>query len=62
MKLHFIEDSQRGVKEIRRRIEHYEKRNVDLVSKWQNGMPEWVHNEIVQHRNQNQRIKVDNIR
>ena len=45
MKLHFIEDSQRGVKEIRRRIEHYEKRNVDLVSKWQNGMPEWVQNE-----------------
>jgi hypothetical protein len=45
MKLHFIEDSQRSVKEIRRRIEQYEKRNVDLVSKWPNGIPEWVQNE-----------------
>ena len=47
MKLHFIEDSQRSIKEIRRRIEHYEKRNVDLVSKWHNGMPEWVQKEIM---------------
>jgi hypothetical protein len=46
MKLHFIEDSQRSVKEIRRRIEHYEKRNLELVSKWLNGTPEWVHKEI----------------
>ena len=45
MKLHFVEDSQRSVKEIRRRIEHYEKRNLDLVSKWPNGMPEWARNE-----------------
>jgi hypothetical protein len=45
MKLHFVEDSQRSVKEIRRRIEHYEKRNLDLVSKWPNGMPDWAQNE-----------------
>jgi hypothetical protein len=47
MKLHFIEDSQRSVKEIRRQIEYFEKRNVDLVSKWHNRMPEWVHKEIM---------------
>jgi hypothetical protein len=45
MKLHFIEDSQRSVKEIRRRIEHYEMRNLELVSKWPNGMPEWAQNK-----------------
>jgi hypothetical protein len=45
VKLHFIEDSQRSIKEIRQQIERYEKRNLDLVSKWQNGMPEWVKNE-----------------
>jgi hypothetical protein len=47
MKLHLIEDSQRSIKEIRRRIEHYEKRNIDLISKWPNGMPEWVQKEIM---------------
>ena len=46
MKLHFIEDSQRSVKAIRERIEHYEKRNLELVSKWPNGIPEWVQKEI----------------
>jgi hypothetical protein len=45
MKLHFIEDSQKSVKEIRRRIEHYEKRNLELVSEWPNGIPEWALNE-----------------
>jgi hypothetical protein len=45
MKLHFIEDSQRSVKAIRERIEHYEKRNLELVSEWPNEMPEWVKNE-----------------
>jgi hypothetical protein len=45
MKLHFIEDSQRSIKEIRQQIELYEKSNPDLVSKWANGIPEWVWNE-----------------
>jgi hypothetical protein len=45
MKLHFIEDSQRSIKEIRRQIERYEKSNLDLVSKWPNGMPDWAQNE-----------------
>ena len=45
MKLHFIEDSQRSIKEIREQIERYEKSNLDLVSKWPNGMPEWAQNE-----------------
>jgi hypothetical protein len=39
MKLHFIEDSQRSIKEIRKQIERYEKRNLELVSEWPNGMP-----------------------
>jgi hypothetical protein len=34
MKLHFIEDSQRSIKEIRQQIERYEKRNLELLSKW----------------------------
>ena len=45
LKLHFIEDSQRSIKQIRERIEHYENRNLELVSKWPNGMPEWAQNE-----------------
>ncbi len=45
MKLHFIEDSQRSIKEIRQQIERYEMRNLELVSKWPNGMPEWARNE-----------------
>jgi len=45
MKLHFIEDSQRSVKEIRQQIEAYEKRNLELVSKWPNGMPDSARNE-----------------
>jgi hypothetical protein len=44
-KLYFIEDAQRSIKEILKRIEYYEKRNLDLVSKWPNGMPEWALNE-----------------
>ncbi|MGB7956391.1 MAG: hypothetical protein WCF23_20655, partial [Candidatus Nitrosopolaris sp.] len=40
-----IEDSQRSIKQIRERIEHYEKRNVEIVSKWPNGIPEWARNE-----------------
>ena len=47
MKLHFIEDSQRSIKQIRERIEHYEKRNLEHVSKWSNGIPEWVQKEIL---------------
>jgi hypothetical protein len=46
MKLHFIEDSQRSIKAIREHIGHYEKRNLELVSKWPNGIPEWVQKEI----------------
>jgi hypothetical protein len=46
MKLHFIQDNQRSIKEIRQQIERYEKSNLDLVSKWPNGMPEWVWEEI----------------
>ena len=46
LKLHFIEDSQRSIKEIRQQIERYEKRNLELVSKWPNGIPEWVQKEI----------------
>jgi hypothetical protein len=46
-KLHFIEESQRSIKEIRQQIERYEKRNLDLVSKWPNGIPEWVQKEIL---------------
>jgi hypothetical protein len=45
MKLHFIEDSQRSIREIRQQIERYEKSNLDLVSKWHNGMPDWAQNE-----------------
>jgi hypothetical protein len=45
MKLHFIEDSQRSIKEIRQQIQRYEKRNLDLASKWPNVIPEWVRNE-----------------
>jgi hypothetical protein len=45
MKLHLVEDSQRSIKEIRQQIERYEKSNLDLVSKWPNGMPEWAQNE-----------------
>jgi len=45
LKLHFIEDSQRSIKEIRQQIERYEKSNLDLDSKWPNGMPEWALNE-----------------
>ena len=45
MKLHFIEESQRSIKEIREQIERYKKRNLELVSKWPNGMPEWIGNE-----------------
>jgi len=44
-KLYFIEDAQRSVKEIRKQIERYEMRNLELVSKWPNGMPEWARNE-----------------
>lgn len=47
MKLHFLEDKQRSVKEIRRQIERCEKRNLDLISKWPNGIPEWVQKEIL---------------
>ena len=46
LKLHFIEDSQRNVQEIRQQIERYEKRKLDRVSKWANSMPEWVRKEI----------------
>ena len=46
LKLHFIEDSQRNVQEIRQQIDRYEKTKLDRVSKWANSMPEWVRKEI----------------
>ncbi|MDQ6865243.1 MAG: hypothetical protein M3044_15635 [Thermoproteota archaeon] len=46
LKLHFLEDNQRSVKVIGQQIERYEKSNLDLVSKWPNGIPEWVQKEI----------------
>jgi hypothetical protein len=45
MKMHFIEDSQRSIKEIRQQIEHYEKRNLELISKWSNEMPQLARTE-----------------
>jgi hypothetical protein len=45
LKLHLIEDSQRSIKEIRQQIECYEKRKLELVSKWPNGIPDWARNE-----------------
>jgi hypothetical protein len=45
MKFRLIEVSQRSIKEIRQQIERYEKSNLDLVSKWPNGMPDWAQNE-----------------
>lgn len=45
LKLHFIEDSQRSIKEIRQQIERYEKSNLDLVSKWPDGMRDWARND-----------------
>jgi hypothetical protein len=42
----FIEDSQRSIKEIRQQLERYEKSNLDLVSKWPNGIREGVQKEI----------------
>jgi hypothetical protein len=38
-KSYLIEDGQRRVKGIRQQIERYEKRNLELVSEWPNGMP-----------------------
>jgi hypothetical protein len=46
MKMHLIEDSQRTVKAIRERIKQYEKRNLDLVSRSPDGIPEVVQKEI----------------
>jgi hypothetical protein len=46
LKLHLVEDSQRSIKQVRERIEHYEKRNLEHVSKWPNEIPEWVQKEI----------------
>jgi hypothetical protein len=46
MKLHFIEDSQRTVKAIRERIKQYQKRNLELASKWPNGIAEGVQKDI----------------
>ena len=45
LKLRFLEESQRSIKQIRERIEHYEKRDLELVSIWPNGIPEWVRKE-----------------
>ena len=57
MKLHFIEDSQRTIKEIRKQIERYEKRNLELASKWPNGIPEWVQKEIYDQDNKISELK-----
>ena len=43
-------------------MEYYEKRNLELASKWPNGIPEGVQKEIYDHRHKNQRIKMDIIR
>jgi len=45
-KLYFLEYKTRSFKEIRERIEYYEKRNLNLASKWPNEIPESVHKEI----------------
>ena len=45
-KLYLIEDAQRSVKEIQKRIEYYERRNLELASKWPNGIPEGIQKEI----------------
>jgi hypothetical protein len=46
LKLHFLEDKQRSIKEIQKQIEYYEKRNLEIVSKWPEGMPEFAQTEI----------------
>jgi hypothetical protein len=46
IKLRFVEESQRSIKEIGKQIEYYKERNLDLVSKWAEGMPEYVQAEI----------------
>jgi hypothetical protein len=46
IKLRFVEESQRSIKEIRKQIEYYKKRKLVLVSKWPEGMPEYVQTEI----------------
>ncbi len=45
LKLRFLEENQRSIKQIRDQIEHYEKGNLEIVSKWPNGLPECVRNE-----------------
>jgi hypothetical protein len=45
-KIYFLEYNTRSFKEIRKRIEYYENRNLGLASKWPNGMPEYVQKEI----------------
>jgi len=45
-KLYLIEDAQRSVKEIQKRIEYYERRNLELASKLPNGILEGVQKEI----------------
>ena len=45
-KIYLLEYKTRSFKEIQKRIEYHEKRNLELVSKWPNGIPDWVQKEI----------------
>ena len=45
-KIYFLEYKTRSFKEIRKRMEYYERRNLELASKWPNGIPEGVQKEI----------------
>jgi hypothetical protein len=57
LKLHFLEDSQRSIKQIQERIEYYENRNLELASKWPNELPEWVQKEIYDKDNKISELK-----
>ena len=45
-KIYFLEYKTRSFKEIRKRMEYYERRNLELALKWPNGIPEGVQKEI----------------
>jgi antitoxin component YwqK of YwqJK toxin-antitoxin module len=45
-KIYILEYKTRSFNEIRKRIEYYEKRNLELASKCPNGIPEGVQKEI----------------
>jgi hypothetical protein len=41
MKSHLVEEKQRSIKEIRRKIEDYEKENLELISQYWPSSPEY---------------------